>query len=145
MRSLSDAALVLGAAILAIAALVHFYWAVGGRAGKTRAVPEWDGRPLFTASRLAILLAGLGMLGMGLAYAAVAAGWLDGGSPWAGAIVAVVLGCVFLARGIGDFDHVGLFNKGGQTGFAKADRLIYSPICLFLAAGGLLAAATRIP
>ena len=61
-----------------------------------------------------------------------------------GVFAAAVLGCVFLAPAIGDFEHIGILNKGGQTAFAKADRLIYSPICLFLAAGGLLAAATSI-
>lgn len=151
MRGLADAALMLGAAILGIAALVHFYWAAvrcttTGGAGMALAVPERDGKPLFQPSRAATVAAGLLIGAIGLFYGALAAGLLPGRLPASPVMAAVAMvGLVFLARAIGDFDHVGFFNRGGASGFAKADRLFYSPLCLFLGASGILAAVSHLP
>ena len=146
MRVPADAALMLGAAILWIAALVHFYWAAGGSAGMARAVPERRGRPLFVPSRGATVAAGLLIGAVGTVYAALAVGAMRDQPTTLGlAVMAALIGFAFFARGIGGFHHVGIFNKGGDTGFARADRLYYSPLCFFLGASGLLAAAARIP
>ncbi len=141
MRGIADAALMLGAAILGIAALVHFYWACGGQCGLRLSIPEKDGRPLFAPSRGGIVAAGLLIATLGLFYAAIASGTLAHALPPLFVCAAVALvGSIFVARGIGDFRHVGLFNRGGDTGFARADRLYYSPLCIVLGASGLLAA-----
>jgi hypothetical protein len=41
---------------------------------------------------------------------------------------------VFLLRAIGDFRYVGFFKRVHKTAFARNDSLIYSPLCLLLAA-----------
>ena len=40
------------------------------------------------------------------------------------------LGCVFLARSVGEFRLVGLFKRVRGTSFARWDTFLYSPLCL---------------
>jgi Protein of unknown function (DUF3995) len=40
-----------------------------------------------------------------------------------------------LARAIGEFRYVGFFKRVRGTRFAQLDTLVYSPLCLLLAAG----------
>jgi len=121
-------------------ALVHVYWALGGRVGRSAAVPEANGRPAFVPGRAATL----GVAGALLAAAlvvALAAG-LTGGPPVAplARILTAVLGAILLARAIGDFRRVGFFKREQGGAFARLDTLAYSPLCLLLGTGCLLIA-----
>jgi len=40
-----------------------------------------------------------------------------------------------LARAVGDLNYVGFFKRVRGTKFARMDSLLYSPLCLALAAG----------
>ena len=52
MSTLTDLVLMLGAAVLGVAALWHFYWVLGGRAGLDIAVPSrTSGEPTFEPSK----------------------------------------------------------------------------------------------
>jgi hypothetical protein len=124
-------------AAFALLSLLHGYWACGGAWGKAVAVPERDGRAIFTPSRLATWVVALGLAGCALVVAALA-GWL----PFplgAGALRALgyALTLLFLARAIGDFRLVGFFKRLRGTRFASLDARFYSPLCLGLALGVL--------
>jgi Protein of unknown function (DUF3995) len=145
LRGLVDALLLLGAAILSIAALWHVYWVIGGKRGKQQAIPERDGMALFTPTPVQTLAAGSVIAAAAALYAAVGLNWPLAGVPQSWVAFAVgAAGLVFVARAIGDFNHVGVFNRGGAAAFAKADRLVYSPLCFLLGVTGLAAALLRL-
>jgi hypothetical protein len=125
--------------IFVVLALWHFYMA---SVGPTRegAVPSVDGKPLFvptTASTVAVgivlmlfavlVAATSGMLSVGLPTGLLA--WLSYG---------LALG--LLARAVGEFKYVGFFKSVRGSRFARMDTLVYSPLCLLLAAGVVLVA-----
>ncbi|AOK61807.1 DUF3995 domain-containing protein [Burkholderia ubonensis] len=113
-------------------ALIHVYWACGGRVGKGAAIPELDGEPVLRPSAAgtfavaAALLAGAGVI-------AARAGWL-GASPHASgvAFATVALALIFAVRAIGDFRYVGFFKHIRGSRFARMDTLCYSPLCAAL-------------
>lgn len=128
------------AVVFSLLALLHFYWAAGGRAGWQGGVPEVDGRPAFTPSTaatvavaVALLLCAALVAGAGglapLPLPAVLTRWLS-----------FALALVLLARAIGDFRLVGFFKRVRGSRFARLDSTFYSPLCLGLAAGVFLVA-----
>lgn len=123
-----------GALILALIALLHVYWAFGGRWGAAAAIPEIPGkgaafRPGFAATLLVALALGVAV-GLILARIEVLPrAWpraLETGLLWAGA-------AVFGLRALGEFRYVGFFARVRDTRFARMDRRLYSPLCLGLA------------
>jgi hypothetical protein len=131
------------AAIFVLLALVHVYWASGGRRLKGAAVPERDGRAAFVPTRAATL----GVAGALAAAAAIVAE--TGGlvitpvSPQAAVWLVYALGALFVARAVGDFRFVGVFKRIRGTRFARLDSLVYVPLCLLLAAGLVAVAVLR--
>ena len=129
-------------AFLGLAAL-HIHWACGGSFGKAVAVPEWQGRPAFTPSRLATWAVAAGLIVCALLVAALAQwcllplprGLLDG--------LGYALAALFLLRAIGEFRLVGFFKRVRGTRFARLDTLFYSPLCLGIAVGVLCLACWR--
>ena len=113
-------------------ALVHVYWALGGRRGK--------GRPFRsrTASRLrptaiGTLAVAVALLG-GACMVAARAGWL-GPNAYPGTIsfAVVAFALIFAVRAVGDFRYVGFFKRIRGSRFARMDTLYYSPLCAALA------------
>ena len=133
-----EAAAAILCAVLAALALLHFYWAVGGRLALQGAVPSADGRPLFEPGPWASLA-----VGVALASAAVLCA-LRGGlvalevPPALLRLGTLALVLTFAARAIGDFRYVGFFKRVRGTAFARRDSLLYSPLCVLIA---VLAAA----
>jgi hypothetical protein len=127
----------IGIAILVLLAALHIYWAAGGKSGKTAAIPEVKGAPLFRpgpmgtlAVALALLaVAGLLALRIGDAAPASLRIFVKAGT-WIAALI-------FAVRAIGDFRYVGFFKSVRGTRFARQDSLFYSPLCVLLA--GLIA------
>lgn len=117
-------------------ALWHFWMAfLGSPSGESGAVPSSDGRPLFVPSRRSTMAVGIALLLFALLVAATA-DIVDAGLPAPlldGLSYALALG--LLARAVGDFRYVGFFKKVRATRFARMDTLLYSPLCLLLAAG----------
>ena len=117
------------AAFAALAAL-HLYWAAGGRAGRSAAVPTVDRRPVLAPSTtatvaVAVLLA---------AAAVVVVGAVVGWDPRVGfRLGCAALAAVLLVRAIGDRRYVGFLKRVRGTEFARRDTWIYSPLCLLLA------------
>ena len=116
-------------------ALWHIGIVVRPMSGESAAVPSIEGKPLFVPSRestiavaiVLLLFAGLvaataGIVSVGLPRAALS--WL---------CYALALG--LLARAIGELKYVGLLKRVRGSRFATLDTWVYSPLCLFLAAG----------
>ena len=108
------------AAVFALLAMLHFYWAVGGQTGKIAAIPEHDGIPVFRPSRAGTAGVGLVLLGAAAIVLMHLEVLLAGGA------------AVLMLRAIGDFRLVGFFKRVRGTAFARADTLLYSPLCLAL-------------
>lgn len=133
------------AAVLLAAALLHVYWALGGRLAMRAAVPERDGRPVLRprARPTAAVAAALGLCAV---LALLASGWLALDIPrrlivaptWAVAVV-------FALRAVGDFRYVGFAKRVRGSRFARLDDLLYAPLCVFVAAalGFVLLAGPR--
>ena len=120
------------AATLAAIALVHVYWALGGRVAKSAALPEVDGLPAFTPRGPLTLLVAAALLLAALLVAATG-GVVEVALPRSGArVLTLGLALVFVARSIGDFRLVGFFKRVKGSRFATLDSLIYAPLCLLL-------------
>lgn len=96
-------------------------------------VPSVDGKPLFQPSRWATVAVAFALFSAA-AVVAIRSGIV---SVPALAFLAAV-GCwglvaVFGLRAIGDFRYLGFFKRVTGTRFARADTLVYSPLCAVLA------------
>jgi hypothetical protein len=123
------AAMVLGAL-----ALLHFFWAFGGRWGYSVALPELNGQPAFTPSPAMTVL--VGVLLLGAAGVALTAGGVNILTlpPGMVRIGAGLIATAFFLRVVGDFRYVGLFKRHRGTRFARMDNRLYIPLCLGLSA-----------
>ena len=123
--------------VLSALALLHVYWGVGGISGPSVAVPEVDGRPLFTPTRLscfavaaALVLAAFLVLSRGgIVASPLPPAWTKVG--------AAGVGAVFVLRAIGDFRLVGFFKRVRGTPFARWDTRLFSPLCLAIGLASL--------
>ncbi len=141
--NLSDGALAAGGsaafAIAAVAAVVHLYWASGGRWGGDAAVPSQRGDSgevaVFRPPRLAT--AGVGVL---LAIYACALSLLVVGSAPTPARWFVVAGVVVLTlRAVGDGRYIGFSKQIRGTTFSAADDRWFTPLVVALAFGSAAA------
>ncbi len=113
-------------------ALVHVYWALGGRLGKRAAIPEQDGVPLLRPTAVGTLGVAVALLG-GASVVAARAGWLGRNAyPGTIAFAVVALALIFAVRAVGDFRYVGFFKRIRGSRFARMDTLYYSPLCAAL-------------
>ena len=98
-------------------------------------VPSVDGKPVFVPSTRATVLVGI-MLVLFAALVAATAGWVTVALPRAIlAWLSYGLALGLLVRAIGDFRYVGFFKRVRGSRFATLDTWLYSPLCLWLAAG----------
>lgn len=123
----------LNIAVFVLLALVHFYWAVGGRMGYHSVIPtDSNGRKLFkpgivvtlvTASLLLVAawlnLAAFQKLESFISHKNIRYGIL---------LIALLL----LIRAIGDMRYLGFTKRFRRTSFARIDTIIFSPLCLLL-------------
>lgn len=117
-----------------VLAILHVYWACGGRRGLSRAIPTTvDGAPVIRPGRVACGIVAAGLAACG--YACIAfAGWAP--SPLSRSVLRSVLwiiAALFLVRTIGDRKFVGLTRSVTGTAFARYDRWFYTPLCAMLA------------
>lgn len=120
------------AAALGALGLLHIYWALGGRTGKSAAVPEVNGQRVFVPSTGGTLVVAAALLFAAL-VTAVAGGLVRAGDfGFVFRILAYGLGATFIARAIGDFRLVGFFKRIRDTRFARLDTIVFSPLCLGL-------------
>ena len=123
--------------------LLHVYWAVGGLAGRTAAVPSSSGVPLFRPSSLGTLLVASCLL-IAAVIAAGAAGWFGRNAPIrAFRLLMFAVSLVFVVRAVGDWNYVGFFQRASESAFSYWDLRLYSPLCLFIGVAGLFLARSK--
>ena len=110
-------------------ALIHLYWAFGGKFGLDKALPtDAEGnRPLNPSKSMTFVV---GFILLGFSYVAYKL-YIGDESPiivYAG----YGLSILFFLRIIGDFNLVGLFKKVKSTEFSKYDTWVYIPLFLFI-------------
>ena len=131
--------------IFIVLALWHFYMASAGPVGEGAAVPSVDGKPLFVPTTMSTVAVGIVLVLFALLVAATS-GMLSVGLP-TGLLVWLSYGLALglLARSVGEFRYVGFFKSVRGSRFARMDTLVYSPLCLLLAAGVAFVAISNAP
>jgi len=124
-------ALVVVLAFVGLSAL-HFYWALGGQAGKVAAVPELNSRPAFVPSARSTLAVAVGLAFCATLVAASAGLILSSAPPSWVTWLAFLLALALVARAVGDFRLVGFFKRVHNTRFARLDSMVYAPLCFVL-------------
>jgi hypothetical protein len=115
--------------ILMVLALVHFYWALGGKYGLDVALPtDVHGKRLLNPSTFMTYVVGFILLGFAYVAYKLYVGDKSAMIVYAG----YGLSILFFLRTVGDFNLVGLFKKVKSTEFAKYDTWVYIPLCLFI-------------
>lgn len=119
-------------------ALLHLYWAFGGKWALSTSIPTThEGKNVFKPGLIGTLIVAIGLF----FFAAVVYSQLLG---FTGALKSYLqyallgISFIFLMRSIGDFNYVGLFKRLKGTAFAINDSRIYIPLCLYLAMSCLL-------
>lgn len=124
---------VFGAAILGMAAVLHVYWALGGRVGQSVSAPELSGRAVFHFPRYSIALVALGLSAGALVLAARSGVWASALRIPVTAGASRVMAIGFALRALGDFHFLGFFKSVRGTPFAYYDTWFYSPLFVCLA------------
>ena len=115
--------------ILILSALLHFYWAVGGKFGLDYALPtDAKGNRLLNPSTFMTYIVGFILLG----FAYVAYRLYVGDESTVIVYAGYGVSLLFFLRTVGDFNLVGLFKKVKNTEFAKYDTWVYIPLFLFI-------------
>jgi hypothetical protein len=131
--------------MLAVLGLIHAFWAWRGVSGRSVAVPERAGRPLFAPSRGATLAVAGGLFGGALTLLAQAGLiWLPVPPAWP-RWGAFALASVFALRAVGEFRYVGLFKQVRGTRFARWDTRLFTPLCIVMALGSTVTATGAGP
>lgn len=120
------------AATISLLGLIHLYWVLGGRAGRSAAIPEVEGRQTFSPSRAATFAVALALFAAA-ALVAIAGRIIADPFPSGYTRMAVFLiAALFLGRAVGDFRLVGFFKRVRGSPFARLDGTVYTPLCLAL-------------
>jgi hypothetical protein len=115
--------------IMILLALIHFYWALGGKFGLDKALPtDTEGNRLLNPSKIMTFVVGLILLGFSYVPYKLYTGDESATIVYAG----YGLSILFFLRSVGDFNLVGLFKKVKNTEFSKYDTWVYIPLCLFI-------------
>lgn len=121
-------------AILALIALLHLYWAAGGRWGTTAVLPQKIGEsiPAFTPGAAGTIAVAFLLLSAAVLLL-VQGGFMNAfPATTISTTGSVVCAAVFFLRAVGDFRYVGFFKRIKHSLFARYDTWLYSPLCLFL-------------
>jgi hypothetical protein len=114
-------------------ALLHLYWALGGKRFSEGVLPvKADNSATFQPGILPTLIVAFGLLGFAgitMASTGIFSDWL---SPKIVRYGMYAIAVIFALRAIGDFYYAGFFKKIKNTTFAKKDTQIYTPLCLII-------------
>ena len=118
--------------LMVLIALMHLYWAFGGRRGAEQAIPTGgEGKQrVFNPGPATFVVVIAGLFAFAACYFSAGFGFSlpFAKTGWAVAVPAFI----FTARAIGDFRYVGFFKKIKDTVFGRFDTRYYSPLCLYL-------------
>jgi len=122
--------------VAVLAALLHLYWAFGGRWGMAAAVPKRsDGRPAFEPGPLACLAVVVALLTFAALVGATA---VTEAPTWVRALTGAAL-LLLTVRAVGDRRQVGFTKTNRKTDFARADDALFTPLVVVLALGAAMA------
>jgi hypothetical protein len=117
----------------ALLAILHIYWALGGKLDIQKMIPVVNDKPIFTPGVLGTFVVAI----MLICFAAIALALGFGGAvsvdyrPYV-KFAGFAVGAILVLRAIGEFRYVGFFKRIRGSEFATYDNRIYSPFC-FLA------------
>ena len=126
------------AVIFALLGLLHLYWAGGGRFGRGAAIPTAGGERLLNPSPVGTILVAAALFAAALVVLGRLKFWGAGLPVWIFYVGTWVISALFLLRTVGDFRYVGFFKSVSGTDFARWDTMLFSPLCLFIAAAVFL-------
>jgi Protein of unknown function (DUF3995) len=116
-------------------ALLHIYWAFGGKRWLDVVLPDTGehGKKVFVPGPIITMAVAAGILLFAFVSLA-AAPFLAGTMPvkwivYGNAAIVVI----FALRAMGDFRYAGFFKKIKHTPFGKNDSTYYSPLCMAIA------------
>ncbi len=126
-------------AIFIILSAIHLSWMFGSKWGLSSALPTTpEGINVLSPTKLDTAIVAIGLL-LFAAYYLVKGNFLRVNTPnWFKNYVGWLISSLFLLRAIGDFNYVGFFKEVTTTSFAELDSILYSPLCLGLAAIGVV-------
>lgn len=114
-------------------ALIHFYWAIGGKKGMKFALPELEDKSKsFKPGVLMTFAVGVFFAVSCFVFYSFAFRNIFFWNQKFLFFYLLIIAIVFLARAYGDMKYVGLFKKISHTGFAKMDSKYYTPLCIFM-------------
>jgi len=123
------------AIVLTGLALVHLYWALGGRRALSSALPSRsDGGVVFRPGR--VITFGVAASLMLFAALIVQTLRIDGGYPRALVGIGIL---ILVARAVGDGRYLGFTKRIRGTRFAQLDDRYFTPVVVFLALGSVAA------
>ena len=129
--------LIIGFALLA---LIHFYWAFGGKWAFEAVLPQnVSGKRVLNPRPTESGIVGFGLLAFGAFYFVTSdcvtsihlSSWISVVGSW-------LIPVIFLLRSTGDFKYVGFFKSISTTSFARLDTYFLSPLCLAIAVIGFI-------
>lgn len=118
--------------ILSSFSAIHVYWALGGTAFATAAVPARTDERAGTESAL-FHPGPVSTMAVALCLAAGAGGVLTAGFSGKAKGPARLVALAFALRAAGDFRYVGLSKRVQNTDFARRDSRVYTPLCIAVA------------
>jgi protein-S-isoprenylcysteine O-methyltransferase Ste14 len=128
----------LNGAILIVLSGIHFYWALGGKAGIEKTLPtNLEGKKMLNPKKIDSAMVAVFLFLFALLFFNKI-GLLSISLPHLINRFGIsVVSMIFLLRAMGDFRYVGFTKKIKTTGFAVLDTKFYSPLCLLIGIVGL--------
>jgi len=125
-------------------AILHIYWALGGKLDIKKVIPVANGDPVFTPGVLgtfavAVALVCFAAVALALGFCGVISANYQPYLKFPG----FAIGAVLIIRAIGEFRYVGFFKRVRGSDFSTYDSWIYSPFCLLAGGAFLLLAASQ--
>jgi len=119
--------------ILFTLAMLHFYWAFGGKWAFENTLPQNEsGKRVLNQNPVSCVFVGTMLSMFGLFVLIKSKIILIVLPIWLSQYGFYFLFFLFTARAIGDFNYVGFFKKIKNTTFGRLDYLIYSPVSLLI-------------
>ncbi|WP_298878852.1 DUF3995 domain-containing protein [uncultured Polaribacter sp.] len=119
--------------------IIHFYWAFGGEWAIKNAIPtkKENENIDFRPGTFITFLVGVFLVAFAFFYLFKSDYFVVELPSWTSYFL-WILPSIFLLRAIGDFKYVGFFRSIKTTLFAKWDKKLFSPLCLFLSVLGFV-------
>jgi len=135
---------ILVAAAFAGLAILHIYWALGGKLDTKKMIPVVNGKPVFTPKAFGAVVVAIVLFFF--AAIAIALGFCDRVSvdyrPYV-KFSGFAVGTILVLRAIGEFRYVGFFKRVRGSDFATYDSWLYSPFCLLAGSAFMFLAANQ--